>query len=129
MMMDWNQYHKEIGARIGDQSLHRPQVVHFHNTFPLMSPAAYYAARAEGVPVVQTLHNFRLLCLNALLFRDGRPCEDCLGKTVPWRGVAHNCYRDSRAASAAVAAMITALVYSTRVLDAVDAKSAQVHGA
>jgi glycosyltransferase involved in cell wall biosynthesis len=87
--------------------LHRPQVVHFHNTLPLISPAAYYAARAEGVAVVQTLHNFRLLCLNALLFRDGRPCEDCLGKSLPWRGVARNCYRDSRAASAAVAAMLT----------------------
>jgi glycosyltransferase involved in cell wall biosynthesis len=87
--------------------LHRPQVVHFHNTLPLISPAAYYAARAEGVSVVQTLHNFRLVCVNALLFRDGKPCEDCLGKMVPWRGVAHHCYRSSRAASAAVAAMIT----------------------
>jgi glycosyltransferase involved in cell wall biosynthesis len=86
----------------------RPQVVHFHNTLPLISPAAYYAARAEGVAVVQTLHNFRLVCVNALLFRDGKPCEDCLGKAVPWRGVAHNCYRESRAASAAVAAMIAA---------------------
>lgn len=86
--------------------VHHPQVIHFHNTLPLISPAAYYAARAEGVPVVQTLHNFRLLCVNALLFRDGKPCEDCLGKTVPWPGVAHSCYRDSRAASAAVAAMI-----------------------
>jgi glycosyltransferase involved in cell wall biosynthesis len=86
---------------------HRPQVVHFHNTFPLISPAAYYAARAEGVPVVQTLHNFRLICVNALLFRDGKPCEDCLGRTVAWRGVARSCYRNSRAASAAVAAMIT----------------------
>ena len=85
----------------------RPQVVHFHNTFPLISPAAYYAAHAEGVPVVQTLHNFRLICVNALLFRDGKPCEDCIGKMSPWRGVAHNCYRDSRAASAAVAAMLT----------------------
>jgi glycosyltransferase involved in cell wall biosynthesis len=84
----------------------RPQVVHFHNTFPLISPAAYYAARAEGVPVVQTLHNFRLLCVNALLFRNGKPCEDCLGRPVPWQGVAHRCYRDNRAASAAVAAMI-----------------------
>jgi glycosyltransferase involved in cell wall biosynthesis len=86
--------------------LHHPQVVHFHNTLPLISPAAYYAARAEGVAVVQTLHNFRLVCLNALLFRDGKPCEDCLGKKWPWRGVARNCYRDSRAASAAVAAML-----------------------
>jgi glycosyltransferase involved in cell wall biosynthesis len=58
--------------------------------------------------VVQTLHNFRLVCVNALLFRDGKPCEDCLGKMIPWRGVAHNCYRNSRAASVAVGAMLTA---------------------
>ncbi len=88
--------------------LHGPQIVHFHNTFPLISPAAYYAAHAEGVPVVQTLHNFRLVCVNALLFRNGKPCEDCLGGKVPWRGIARNCYRGSRAASTAVAAMITA---------------------
>jgi glycosyltransferase involved in cell wall biosynthesis len=85
---------------------HRPQIVHFHNTFPLISPAAYYAAKAEGVAVVQTLHNFRLLCANALLYRDGHVCEDCLGKSVPWPGVLHGCYRDSRAASATVAAML-----------------------
>ena len=97
----------------------RPDVVHFHNTFPLISPAAYYAARAEGVPVVQTLHNFRLLCVNALLFRDGRPCEDCLGK-IPWRGVAHKCYRDSRAVSTAVATMITAHRASGTWRNAVD---------
>src|SRR3712207_2480942 len=45
-----------------------PQVIHFHNTFPLVSPAAYYAAKAEAVPVVQTLHNYRLICPNALCF-------------------------------------------------------------
>jgi glycosyltransferase involved in cell wall biosynthesis len=87
-------------------SLNRPDVVHFHNTLPLISPAGYYAARAERVPVVQTLHNFRLVCVNALLFRDGKPCEDCLGHTAPWAGIARRCYRDSRAASAAIAAMI-----------------------
>jgi len=86
---------------------HRPQIVHFHNTFPLISPAAYYAARAEDVRVVQTLHNFRLCCPNALLFRDGSVCEDCLGKAIPWRGVAHKCYRDNYVASAAVATMLT----------------------
>jgi glycosyltransferase involved in cell wall biosynthesis len=85
----------------------RPHVAHFHNTFPLISPAGYAACRAEGVPVVQTLHNYRLLCPNALFFRDGRPCEDCLGKTLPWPGVAHACYRGSRAASGVVAAMLT----------------------
>jgi glycosyltransferase involved in cell wall biosynthesis len=84
----------------------RPQVAYFINTFPLISPAAYYAARAEGVPVVQALHNFRLLCPNALLFRNGRVCEDCLGKSVPWPSVVHKCYRASHAASAAVATML-----------------------
>jgi glycosyltransferase involved in cell wall biosynthesis len=87
---------------------HRPQIAHFHNTLPLVSPAAYYAARAEDVRVVQTLHNFRLVCPNALLFRDGHVCEDCLGRRLPWPGVLHRCYRDSRAASAAVAAMLSA---------------------
>lgn len=85
---------------------YRPEVAHFHNTFPLISPAAYYAARAEGVPVVQTLHNFRLGCPNALLFRRGRVCESCLGRAVPWPGVVYACYRDSRAATAVTAGML-----------------------
>jgi glycosyltransferase involved in cell wall biosynthesis len=86
----------------------RPQVAHFHNTFPLISPAAYYAVKAEQVPVVQTLHNYRLICPNGLFFREGRVCEDCSGKAVPWPGVVHACYRESRASSGAVAAMLTA---------------------
>ena len=86
---------------------HQIQVVHFHNTFPLISPAAYYAAKAAGACVVQTLHNYRLFCLNALFLRDGNICEDCLGKPVPWSGVQHGCYRESTAASAAVATMLT----------------------
>lgn len=87
---------------------YRPDVAHFHNTFPLVSPAGYYAAHAAAVPVVQSLHNYRLLCPNALLFRDGRVCEECVGRAVPWPGVAHRCYRASRAASAAVATMLAA---------------------
>jgi glycosyltransferase involved in cell wall biosynthesis len=86
---------------------HKPQVVHFHNTFPLISPAAYYAARAHQVPVVQTVHNFRLLCANALLFRDGAVCERCLGKSFGWPAIVHKCYRGSAAASGAVATMIS----------------------
>jgi glycosyltransferase involved in cell wall biosynthesis len=91
---------------------HRPQIAHFHNTFPLISPSAYYAARAEGVRVVQTVHNFRLLCANALLFRNGEVCEDCLGKWIPWAGIAHKCYRDNRAAST----VITTMLMTHRVL-------------
>jgi glycosyltransferase involved in cell wall biosynthesis len=85
----------------------RPAVMHCTNTFPLLSPAAYYAARAEGVPVVQSLRNYRLLCPGALFLRDGRVCEDCLGKAVPWPAVRHGCYRGSRAASLAVVALTT----------------------
>jgi glycosyltransferase involved in cell wall biosynthesis len=85
----------------------RPDVAHFHNTFPLVSPAGYYAARAEGVGVVQTLHNFRLVCPNGLLFRDGHVCEDCLGKFFPWPGIVHACYHKSRPATAVMAGMLT----------------------
>src|SRR5439155_1746876 len=86
---------------------HRAEIVHFHNTFPLMSPGAYYAARREGAAVVQTLHNFRLLCPGANFYRDGKVCEDCLGKSLPLPGVLHKCYRDSRSATAATAAMLS----------------------
>jgi len=100
----WN---REAYARVREAiRLHRPDILHVHNTFPLASPAVIHAAKAERVPVVMTLHNYRLLCVNALFFRRGRVCEDCLGR-IPWRGVLHGCYRDSRPASAVVAAMLT----------------------
>jgi glycosyltransferase involved in cell wall biosynthesis len=60
----------------------RPDLVHFHNTFPLISPSAYAACQDNGVPVVQTLHNYRLVCAGALLTRNGHPCEDCLGTSL-----------------------------------------------
>jgi glycosyltransferase involved in cell wall biosynthesis len=72
----------------------RPQVAHVHNTWFAMSPSVLPALRRAGVPVVMTLHNYRLLCANGVLFRDGRPCEDCIG-THPWHGLRHRCYRDS----------------------------------
>jgi glycosyltransferase involved in cell wall biosynthesis len=86
----------------------KPAIAHFHNTFPLISPAAYSACRKAGVPVVQTLHNYRLLCPAATLLRKGRPCELCLGKAAPWPAVVHACYRDSRTTSGVVAAMLAA---------------------
>jgi glycosyltransferase involved in cell wall biosynthesis len=78
---------------------HRAQVVHFHNTFPLLSPSVYWSARAEGAAVVQTLHNYRMLCPAATFFRDGKPCEKCLGH-APLAAVIHKCYRGSLPASA-----------------------------
>lgn len=84
----------------------RFDIVHVQNFFPLWSPSVYYAASRCGVPVVQTLRNYRLICSNAVFFRDNHVCEDCLGRFVPWPGILHACYRDSRAASSVVAAMI-----------------------
>ncbi|MBI3446891.1 MAG: glycosyltransferase family 4 protein [Magnetospirillum sp.] len=83
----------------------RPQVAHIHNWFPLLSPSIHSAIREDGIPVVQTLHNFRNLCLNGLFFRDGAPCEDCLDSSLKWRGVLRRCYRDDIRASATVAAL------------------------
>jgi len=84
----------------------QPQIVHIFNFFPLLSPSIHYACREAGVPVVQKLSNFRLICPNALLTRGGEVCEDCVGKRIPWPGVVHACYRDSRAGSAVVTAML-----------------------
>jgi glycosyltransferase involved in cell wall biosynthesis len=82
-------------------------VVHVHNTVPLISPAVYDAARAEGVAVVQTLHNFRLLCPSGDFLRNANVCTRCLGKSVPWPSVVHACYRDDRAASIVLATMLS----------------------
>jgi len=80
-------------------------VLHVQNFFPLWSPSVYYAAAKCNVPVVQTLRNYRLMCVNSIFFRDSHVCEDCLGKRFAWPGILHACYRDSRAASAVVAGM------------------------
>lgn len=91
-------------ARLVDRF--RPDVIHVHNTFPLISPSLYWEASRRGIPVVQTLHNFRLLCPQAMFLRNGRVCEDCVGH-LPWRAAAHACYRDSTAQSAVVATMLS----------------------
>jgi glycosyltransferase involved in cell wall biosynthesis len=101
----WNsQSARAIGELI---QKHKPDVVHFHNTFPLISPAAYYAAQRQGVAVVQTLHNFRLLCPGATLLREGAVCEECIQMHSLRPAMAHKCYRGSRPATAAVAIMLT----------------------
>ena len=85
----------------------KPDLMHCTNIFPLISPAAYDAARAESVPVIQSLHNYRLMCPGALLLRDGRVCEKCVDSRTFWPGVLHACYRGSYAASAVVAGMLS----------------------
>lgn len=78
----------------------RPDIAHFHNIFPLISPSAYAACREHRVPVVQTLHNFRFICPGALLMRQGRPCEECVGR-LPLPALRHRCYRNSLPATGA----------------------------
>ncbi len=83
---------------------HRIDLVHVHNTLLTVSPSVFWAARSLGVPVVQTLHNFRLFCPNGVLLRNGRVCEDCPRKPAGlWQAVGHRCYRGSLAQSAVCA--------------------------
>jgi glycosyltransferase involved in cell wall biosynthesis len=84
----------------------KPDILNIHNFFPLASPSVHYAGWRLGIPVVQTLHNFRPFCPGALLFRNGAPCEDCIHSTFPWRGIVHRCYRGSTLQTSAVAVMI-----------------------
>jgi len=100
----WNRGSKEKLESVLRES--KPDIVHFHNTFPLISPAAYYACRSYRVAIVQTLHNYRLLCPAANFHRDGKICEECLGKGVPWPGIVHGCYRENRITTAVVASML-----------------------
>ncbi len=85
-----------------------PDLIHAHNTFPLISPSLYSIAQKLRIPVVQTLHNFRLVCPQAMLLRDGLHCEACVGR-LPWRAIVHRCYRNSLPQSALTSAMLTVL--------------------
>jgi glycosyltransferase involved in cell wall biosynthesis len=101
----WNQNsYRQLRALIKKDS---PDVIHAHNTFPLISPAICYAAEAERVPFIQTLHNYRSLCAGATLYREGHVCELCLQRSVPFQAVVHRCYRGSTMASGAVALLQT----------------------
>lgn len=100
----WNaQTYRSIRRLIEAESI---ELVHAHNTFPVISPSLYYAAHAANVPVVQTLHNYRLLCPAATFFRNGSVCEKCSGLRVPYHAVVHRCYRNNVGASATAAAML-----------------------
>jgi len=84
----------------------RPDVVHFHNIFYVLTPSVFQACKDEGIPVVQSLHNFRLLCSNALLFRNNAICEECIEKKDLNRGIYHRCYKKSRLLTAVVVRML-----------------------
>ncbi|BAZ32371.1 group 1 glycosyl transferase [Cylindrospermum sp. NIES-4074] len=101
-------YSHSAKERVGKEiDRFHPQVIHVHNFFPLLSPSIYDACREYGLPVVQTLHNYRLACPKAMPFRDGKICEECIGQPIPWPSVVHGCYRNSRVQSSVVAAMNT----------------------
>ncbi len=91
----------------GNLREHRPDVVHLHNTFPLLSASVLYACRDEAVPVVATIHNYKLACASGDFFRDGVVCHDCSGR-LPAPALQHGCYRGSRSATAPVALAMTA---------------------
>ncbi len=84
----------------------RPDIVHVHNFFPLLSPSIYDACQRCDIPVVQTLHNYRLICPKAMLFRDNQLCEVCVGKPFALQGIRSGCYRGSRSQTAVVSAML-----------------------
>jgi len=82
---------------------HRPDVLHLHNPYPLLSPWVVRTAHRHGLPVVQTVHNYRQVCSSGLYFRDGRICQDCRGRALGVPAIVHRCYRGSRAQSALMA--------------------------
>lgn len=96
----------------------RAEIVHCHNLFPLVSPAAIREASTQGAGIVMTLHNYRLMCLSGSFHRDGHGCQECLGR-LPWRGVVHRCYRESALASGVLATSL-ATHRSLHTFDRVD---------
>lgn len=94
---------RDVAGRISE---FRPDVVHVHTPFPLLSPAVFRTAAGLGVPTVTTLHSYRYSCIAATCFRDGHVCEDCVGKSLKLPGIRHRCYHDSVGASTALTASL-----------------------
>jgi glycosyltransferase involved in cell wall biosynthesis len=88
---------------VGIIRAHRPDVLHLHNPYPLISPWIVRTAHAHGLPVIQTVHNYRQVCAPGLYFRDGHICHDCRGRAFALPAIVHNCYRGSKAQSAIMA--------------------------
>lgn len=100
----WNAIYNSSSYKkvIGEIKVFKPDVVHVHNLFFVASPSVLFAVKKMCIPVVLTIHNYRLICANALLLRDGHPCELCIHKTLPFSGIKYRCYRKSATESALV---------------------------
>jgi glycosyltransferase involved in cell wall biosynthesis len=96
------EWHRKFRVRLRE---FRPDVVHVHNFFPVISPSVYYACHKAAVPVVQTLHNYRLSCPGATFYRDGKICEECVDQG-PLHSIRYGCYRGSKSGTASVALML-----------------------
>ncbi|MFB6890005.1 glycosyltransferase [Kitasatospora sp. NPDC056327] len=105
LLVPWNPGARaELAARLRAE---RPDVVHVHNVFPLLSPAVIAACADAGVPVVATLHNYTQVCPPGTLHRDGRACTECVGSVAALPAVRHGCYRNSRLATVPLAVSLT----------------------
>lgn len=96
---------------------HRPDVLHLHNPYPLISMSVVGSAHRRGVRVVQTVHNHRHSCMRGSYFRGGHPCHECQGKALPWPAIQHGCYRDSHAQSVPMAVAFLAHRRDQRAVD------------
>ncbi|MGW2566115.1 glycosyltransferase [Streptomyces sp. NPDC001537] len=106
LRVPWNPaVRTELAAKLRSE---RPDVVHVHNVFPLLSPAVLAACADAGVPAVATLHNYTQVCPPGTLQRDGRPCTECVGSALPLPAVRHGCYRNSRIATVPLAISLSA---------------------
>lgn len=104
-VLSWG-WSKKAYERVWDNCISfKPDVAHFHNTFFMMTPSVYSACKSQGVPVVQTLHNFRLLCSNGLFYRQGHVCEECMGHSLRI-GIKYGCYHHSRVLTWGVVRML-----------------------
>ena len=105
LLVPWNPaVRRELAARLRAE---RPDVVHVHNVFPLLSPAVLAACADAGVPAVATLHNYTQVCPPGTLQREGRSCTECVGAATPLPAVRHGCYRDSRLATVPLAVSLS----------------------
>lgn len=105
LLVPWNPaVRRELAARLRAE---RPDVVHVHNVFPLLSPAVLAACADAGVPAVATLHNYTQVCPPGTLQREGRSCTECVGAATPLPAVRHGCYRNSRLATVPLAVSLS----------------------